>query len=94
MTLLEPASPAFTWPNRITEADFKGWVEERGHGFLQSWDEHYQPLIETHDPEQDPQKGGLCWLASGKVSTFTMRWPSTASCHRACLAPIVSWRTW
>ncbi len=59
VTLLEPASPAFTWPNRITEADFKGWVEERGHGFLKSWDEHYQPLVEVHDPDQDPQKGGL-----------------------------------
>jgi hypothetical protein len=66
VTLLEPASPAFTWPNRITAADFKGWVEERGHGFLQSWDEHYQPLVETHDPEQDPQKGGLLLAHYGK----------------------------
>jgi LmbE family N-acetylglucosaminyl deacetylase len=66
VTLLDPASPAFTWPNRITEADFKGWVEERGHGFLQSWDEHYQPLVETHDPEQDPQKGGLLLARYGK----------------------------
>jgi len=66
VTLLEPANPAFTWPNRITEADFKGWVEERGHGFLQSWDEHYQPLVETHDPEQDPQKGGLLLAHYGK----------------------------
>jgi len=66
VTLLEPSSPAFTWPNRITEADFKGWVEERGHGFLQSWDQHYQPLVETHDPEQDPQKGGLLLARFGK----------------------------
>ena len=66
VTLLEPASPTFTWPNKITEADFKGWVEERGHGFLQSWDEHYQPLVETHDPEQDPQKGGLLLARYGK----------------------------
>ena len=66
VTLLEPASPAFSWPNRITAADFKGWVEERGHGFLQSWDEHYQPLVETHDPEQDPQKGGLLLARYGK----------------------------
>jgi LmbE family N-acetylglucosaminyl deacetylase len=66
VALLEPVSPAFTWPNRITETDFKGWVEERGHGFLQSWDEHYQPLVETHDPEQDPQKGGLLLARYGK----------------------------
>lgn len=66
VVLLEPENPVFTWPNRITEADFKGWVEERGHGFLRSWDEHYQPLLETHDPEQDPQKGGLLLARYGK----------------------------
>ena len=66
VTLLEPDHPAFTWPNRISEEDFKGWVEERGHGFLRSWDEHYQPLLETHDPGQDPQKGGLLVARYGK----------------------------
>jgi len=64
--ILQPASPALAWPNRITEADFKGWVEERGHGFLQSWDAHYEPLVETHDPEQDPQLGGLLLARYGK----------------------------
>jgi LmbE family N-acetylglucosaminyl deacetylase len=64
--LLKPASPVFTWPNRITEADFSGWVEERGHGFLQKWDSHYEALVETHDPEQDPQLGGLLLARYGK----------------------------
>ncbi len=64
--ILKPQSPAFTWPNRITEADFAGWVEERGHGFMQTWDSHYDPLVETHDPEQDPQRGGLLLARYGK----------------------------
>ena len=64
--ILDQANPAFTWPNRITTADFKGWVEERGHGFLQSWDSHYAPLVETHDPDQDPQLGGLLVARYGK----------------------------
>src|SRR4051812_3406355 len=51
---------------RITEADFKGWEEERGHGFMQKWDSHYQALIETHDPEQNPQAGGLLLTRYGK----------------------------
>jgi hypothetical protein len=66
VTLIEPNNPAFSWPNRITPEDFKGWVEERGHGFLRSWDSRYQPLVETHDPDQDPQKGGLLLARYGK----------------------------
>jgi len=64
--LLEPANPVFTWPNRITDADFRDWVEERGHGFLKAWDRRYLPLLETHDPGQDPQKGGLLLARYGR----------------------------
>jgi hypothetical protein len=63
---LDPGNPAFAWPNKISEADFKGWVEERGHGFMRTWDSHYQPLVETHDPDQDPQEGGLLLARYGK----------------------------
>jgi LmbE family N-acetylglucosaminyl deacetylase len=64
--ILEPQNPLFAWPNKIDTADFAGWEEERGHGFLQKWDEHYQALVETHDPDQDPQKGGLLLAHYGK----------------------------
>jgi LmbE family N-acetylglucosaminyl deacetylase len=66
VVLLAPNNPSFSWPNQITGADFNGWVEERGHGFLRSWDPRYQPLVETHDPDQDPQKGGLLLARYGK----------------------------
>jgi len=66
LRLLDPANPAFSWPNKIGEADFKGWVEERGHGFMRTWDSNYKPLIETHDPDQDPQEGGLLLARYGK----------------------------
>jgi LmbE family N-acetylglucosaminyl deacetylase len=64
--LLLPESPVLSWPNRITERDFDGWVEERGHAFLGSWDSQYEALLETHDPGQDPQKGGLLVAKTGK----------------------------
>ncbi|MGD1094826.1 MAG: PIG-L family deacetylase [Bryobacteraceae bacterium] len=66
VTFIDPKNPAFSWPNKVTPDDFKGWVEERGHGFMSSWDSHYQPLVETHDPDQDPQKGGLLLARYGK----------------------------
>ncbi len=64
--LLMPESPLLNWPNKITERDFHGWVEERGHSFMGSWDPRYEALLETHDPGQDPQKGGLLVAKTGK----------------------------
>ena len=66
MTILDPDNPVFTWPNRITVKDFDGWIEERGSKFMQSWDPHYQALLETHDAGQAPQKGGLLYARYGK----------------------------
>ena len=64
--LLMPENPVLSWPNRITPKDFDGWVEERGHGFMESWDPQYVAPLETHDPGQDPQKGGLLVAKTGK----------------------------
>ena len=64
--LLMPESPVLNWPNKITSRDFDGWVEERGHGFMENWDPQYQAPLETHDPGQDPQKGGLLVAKTGK----------------------------
>jgi hypothetical protein len=59
VALLDPKATLLNNPNAITAADFDGWVEERGHSFMQSWDPRYVALTETHDPGQDPQRGGL-----------------------------------
>jgi len=64
--LLDPVNPLLNWPNAITAADFDGWVEERGHSFLDSWDAHYTALTETADPGQDAQRGGLLVAHPGK----------------------------
>jgi LmbE family N-acetylglucosaminyl deacetylase len=64
--ILAPANPVFRWPNTITESDFRGWAEERGSKWMQSWDSHYEALLSTHDPGQAPQKGGLLYAKYGK----------------------------
>jgi LmbE family N-acetylglucosaminyl deacetylase len=66
IAFLDPKSPVLTWPNQIGQQDFTGWFEERGHGFLSSFDKHYEAPLETHDPEQDPQKGGLVYTRYGR----------------------------
>jgi hypothetical protein len=65
VTLLAPNDPLLNWPNKITEADFNGWIEERGHGFIRTWDPHYIALTEMHDVNQEPQKGGLLYAHYG-----------------------------
>jgi LmbE family N-acetylglucosaminyl deacetylase len=64
--LLDPQDPLLRGPNKITAADFDGWVEERGHGFLDHWDPGYTVLTETADAGQDPQRGGLLVAHIGK----------------------------
>ena len=64
--IINPAYPLLAWPNQITPADFRNWVEERGHGFMATWDKRYTPLLETHDHGQQPQLGGLLVARTGK----------------------------
>lgn len=64
--LLDPKSQVLRWPNTLTEHDFDGWVEERGHGFMGDWDPKYQAVTEVHDAGQDPQRGGLLVAPVGK----------------------------
>jgi LmbE family N-acetylglucosaminyl deacetylase len=66
VTLTAPNIPLFQSPNHITSADFNGWIEERGHSFMSTWDNRYQALTETHDPNQAPQRGGLLYAHYGK----------------------------
>ena len=70
ITVLDPANPVFNGPNKITAADFEGWVEERGSKFMNEWDPRYTPLVECHDRGQPPQKGGWLQARYGK-GTFT-----------------------
>ena len=64
--VLAPEDPVFAYPNKITEKDFDGWVQERGLYFMSQWDDHFKPLLSSHDPGEPPQKGGLLLAQHGK----------------------------
>lgn len=57
--MLDPAHPVLSWPNRIGESDFEGWIQERGLYFARTWDPKYTPLLEMADPGEAPLRGGL-----------------------------------
>ncbi len=67
VTLLAPDHPAFNVPNRITSADFDGWVQERGLNFPVTWDqEHFETLLACSDAGEPPLKSGLLVAHCGK----------------------------
>jgi hypothetical protein len=66
VAILDPANPIFHSPNEITRKDFEGWVQERGLYFMSQWDSNFTPLLESHDPGEGEQKGGLLVAHYGK----------------------------
>jgi hypothetical protein len=58
--------PVFRTPNQLGAGDWKGWIQERGLYFARSWDRHFRPLLETHDPGEAPLLGGLLVAPVGK----------------------------
>ena len=66
MTFPHPANPLLQSPNPITEADFSGWVQERGLNFASKWDPQYEPILECRDAGEDPQLGGELYARYGK----------------------------
>ena len=72
VTLLEPEHALWRAPNEIGEADFRGWVQERGLYFAAGWDARYTALAECHDPGEEPQRGALLYARYGAgVYIFT-----------------------
>ena len=58
--ILEKEHHAFTYPNRIRQDAWDGWVQERGLYFLGNRDAQYKDLVQLQDPfEYNPgTKGG------------------------------------
>jgi LmbE family N-acetylglucosaminyl deacetylase len=57
--ILAPDHPVINGPNKITEKDFEGWVQERGLYFPNKWDAKYTPILSSNDPGETPKNGGL-----------------------------------
>ena len=68
--ILAPQEQVFNWPNKITQKDFDGWVQERGLYFMSQWDAQFKPLLVGNDPGEQPQKGGLLVAHYGKGLHF------------------------
>jgi hypothetical protein len=66
ITILDPANPVFNFPNKIVDADFAGWVQERNLYNFDNFDPAYKPLLESHDEGEKENTGGLVVAEMGK----------------------------
>ncbi|MBC7890022.1 MAG: PIG-L family deacetylase [Ferruginibacter sp.] len=56
---LIPEHPALNYPNKITQKDFEGWVQERSIYNAEKADPAYQHILSMKDPGEGEQDGSL-----------------------------------
>ncbi|WP_435416014.1 PIG-L family deacetylase [Polaribacter aestuariivivens] len=64
--ILDKNHQLLNFPNKITEEDFKGWVQERGLYFPSSWDANFTPILSMNDKGETPKDGSLLIAKYGK----------------------------
>ena len=66
VTFLNPNHRVLSHPNKITESDFKGWIQERGLYFAAEWSKNFEPVFRMNDSNESPKKGALLVAKHGK----------------------------
>lgn len=66
VTLLKPEHPAFNFPNKITDDDFKGWIQERSIYHASDTSGKFEKLIGMADPGEKSDDGSLLVAKYGK----------------------------
>lgn len=66
ITVTQPQSALLNYPNKITQTDFEGWIQERGLYFVSDIDARYQTIFEMHDAGEAPKNGSLITADYGK----------------------------
>ncbi|MFD1614038.1 PIG-L family deacetylase [Gelatiniphilus marinus] len=63
---LNPDHPILNYPNKITQNDFEGWVQERGLYFPNAWADEFTPILSMNDKSESPKNGSLLVAKYGK----------------------------
>jgi len=66
VAFLLPDHPVLNFPNKITAADFEGWVQERGIYFADGLDQRYAAPLGMSDAGEQQQRGSLIIADHGK----------------------------
>jgi hypothetical protein len=63
--ILDPQSPLLSVPNRISQADFDGWIQERSLYMPRTFDDQYKALLSMNDPGEQPNNGAILVMPYG-----------------------------
>ncbi|MBI1343426.1 MAG: PIG-L family deacetylase [Terrimonas sp.] len=63
---LQPDHPALNFPNKLSEDDFRGWIQERSIYDAIKWDQHFTPILSMQDPGDRTDEGSLIVADYGK----------------------------
>jgi LmbE family N-acetylglucosaminyl deacetylase len=63
---LQSRHPLLNYPNKIRNADFNDWIQERGLYYPKEWDKHYTELFSTNDKGEKALNGGLLVASYGR----------------------------
>jgi len=66
VNFLLPNHPALNYPNKITQKDFEGWIQERSIYNAEKMDDNYQHILSMKDPGEGEQEGSLIIANYGK----------------------------
>ena len=66
VTILAKDHSVMNFPNKITENDFEGWVQERGLYFPDTWSSEYTPILSMNDKGEAAKEGSLLVAKYGK----------------------------
>jgi hypothetical protein len=61
-----PSHPVLNTPNKITEKDFEGWIQERCIYSAGDADPRYEMPLSMADPDEKPNRGSLIIAKHGK----------------------------
>ena len=66
VTFLAPNHKVLNQPNKITEKDFTGWVQEQGLYYPNKWSNEFIPILASNDEGEPSKTGGLVIAKFGK----------------------------
>jgi len=63
---VDPNHPLLNFPNKITQDDFNGWIQERGIYFADGFSNDYKAVLSMHDQGEEDLLGSLIVRNEGK----------------------------